>query len=108
MKKLTFKVTATQEGSVIALIKEVNKISCRLQIDIENGTVIATDIDESMIDTIFELINNHYTLLCVDIDNSAHSDIIVPTVESATEVSAQPEIVAMKMLFLNCIRCIQK
>lgn len=91
MKRLTFKVSTPKEGSVIALIKEVNKISCRLQLDIENGFVTVENINDSLIDTVIELIDNYYTLLGVDIDNSVESNITVPAVEEATGVSSQTE-----------------
>ena len=93
MKKMIFKVSYPKEGSVIALIKDVNKISCRLQLDIENGFVTVENVNDSMIDNVIELIDKYYTLLGVEIDNSVESDVIVPTVEAATEVSAQDEIV---------------
>ena len=93
MKKMIFKVSYPKEGSVIALIKDVNKISCRLQLDIENGFVTVENVNDSMIDNVIELIDKYYTLLGVEIDNSVESDVIVPTVEAATEASAQDEIV---------------
>ena len=91
MKKLTFKVSTPKEGSVIALIKEVNKISCRLHLDIENGFVTVENVNDSLIDTVIELIDNYYTLLGVNIDNSVENNATVPAVEEATEVSSPTE-----------------
>ena len=79
---MIFKVSAPKEGSVSALIKEVNKISCRLQLDFENGFVTVEDVNDSMIDNIIELIDNYYIVLKVDIDN---------IVETVTEPPAQAE-----------------
>ena len=94
MKKLIFKVSDPKEGSIIDLIKEVNNISCRIQLDIDNGFVTVENINDSMLDNVIELINNYYTLLGVEIDNSVESDVVVPSVETATEVSPQTKIVS--------------
>lgn len=91
MKKLTFKVSAPKEGSIIALIKEVNKFACRIQLDVENGLVTVENVSDTMIDTVIELIDNYYTLLGVDIDNSVESDAVEPIVETAAQSFAEPE-----------------
>ncbi len=91
MKKLTFKVSNPKEGSTIALVKEVNKIACRLQIDIENGFVTAENIDDTMIDTVIELVDNYYTLLGVDIDNSLETNTTVSIAEETMDVLVQAE-----------------
>lgn len=94
MKKLTFKVSSPKEGSIIALIKKVNNIECRIKLDIENGIVIVENINDSMIDTVIELIDNYYTLLGVDIDNSVENDVVVSSVEEITEKSEHTESVS--------------
>lgn len=70
MKKLTFKVSSQKDCSVASLIKEVDKISCRIYIDLENGSVTVENVNDTMIDTVIELINKYYTILGVDIDNT--------------------------------------
>ena len=70
MKKITFKVNTQKEGSVVSLIKEVNKISCRIYLDIENGYVTVENVSDAMIDTVIELVDNYYTILGIDIDNT--------------------------------------
>ena len=67
MKKLTFKVDMQNKQDIIALTKEVNNLTCRIQIDIENGFVIAQEIDEVQIDTVIELINKYYSIF-IDIN----------------------------------------
>lgn len=81
MKKITFKVSSNKDSSVVSLIKEVNKISCRIFIDIENGFVAVENVNDSMIEDVIELVDNYYTILNVDIDN---------TFEVVTEESAMP------------------
>ena len=69
MKKLTFKVSAPKDSSVASLIKEVNKISCRIFLDLEKGFVVVEDVNDSMIDDVIELIDNYYTIMNINIDN---------------------------------------
>lgn len=90
MKKLTFKVSTPKEGSIIALIKEVNKFTCRIQIDVENGLVTVENVSDTMIDAVIELIDNYYTLLGVDIDNSVNSNVVAPIVETDAQSPAEP------------------
>ena len=61
MKKLIIKVaskSSTDNSTVVSLIKEVNRISCRIFVDIENGLVTVEDVDNSMIDNVMELVDN--------------------------------------------------
>ena len=69
MKILIFKVNNQKVKNIIGLIKEIDKISCQIHIDIKNGFVVAKNVEESFIDTIIELINNYYTILNLYIDN---------------------------------------
>lgn len=87
MKKLTFKVSSQKEGSVVSLIKEVNKISCRIYLDIENGYVAVENVNDTMIDSVIELVDNYYTVVGVEIDNTFEESIekqVVPVITEAT------------------------
>lgn len=70
MNKLTFKVKDKSEISLLDLIKTINQLTCRIKLDFENNFVIAENLSNSEIDTIIDLINSHYTILSIDIDNS--------------------------------------
>ena len=94
MKKLTFKVSAPKEGNISGLIKAISKIACQLKLDIENGFVVAENIDESTIDVVIDLINNYYTLLGIDIDNSVENDVNVANDDEKVAVSTQKESVS--------------
>lgn len=86
MKKITFKVSLPQEGSVVSLIKEVNKISCRIYLDLENGYVTVENVSDTMIDTVIALVDNYYTILGVDIDNTFEENTenqVAPVVEDS-------------------------
>lgn len=94
MKKLTFKVSTPKEGNISGLIKAINKIACQLKLDIENGFVVAENIDESTIDVVIDLINNYYTLLGIDIDNSVENDVNVANDDEKVAVSTPKESVS--------------
>lgn len=100
MKKLTFKVSSPKNCSVVSLIKEVNKISCRIYLDLENNFVAIENVNDTMIDTIIELVNNYYTILGVDIDNIFEEQVVEPDItvmESAEEtVEAETDETAPK------------
>lgn len=75
MKKITFKVSLPKDGSVISLIKDVNKISCRIFLDLKNGSVAVENVNDSMIDDVIELIDKYYTILSIDIDNTIAQEV---------------------------------
>ena len=78
MKKLTFKVSSKKDGSFIALIKEVDKISCRISFDFEKGFVSVENVNDIMIDSVIELVDNYYTIVGVDIDNTIENNVENP------------------------------
>lgn len=86
MKKITFKVTTKKEGSIVSLIKKVNKISCRIQIDLENSFIVVENVDDTMIDSVIELIDQYYNILNVMIDNISDESTLVETSQSVTIV----------------------
>ena len=86
MKKIRFKVSIKKEGSVVSLIKEVNKISCRIQIDLENGLVEVENVEDTMIDSIIELIDHYYTISSVNIDNTSDESTSVEASQIVTVV----------------------
>lgn len=96
MKKITFKVSTKKEGSVVSLIKEVNKISCRIQIDLENSFVAVENVADTMIDSVIELIDQYYTILNVMIDNTSDESTSVETSQSVTVVDEPKSEVAVE------------
>ena len=75
MKKLMFKVGTKKEDSLTSLLKDITQISCRINIGFENSLVTVENIDDAMIDFVVDLIDNHYTILSIDIDNTS-SEIV--------------------------------
>ena len=84
MKKITFKVTSKTEGSFVSLIKKVDKISCRIQIDFENNLVTVEDMNNTMIDSVIELVDEYYSISNVTIDNTSDESTLVENSQSVT------------------------
>lgn len=85
--KITFKVSSPKKDSIVSLIKEINKISCRIYIDIENSYVTVENVNDTMIDDAIELVDNYYTILSVDIDNTFEESTqkqVAPVIEVYT------------------------
>lgn len=100
MKKITFKVTIKKEGNLVSLIKNVNKFSSRIRIDLEHGIVTDENLEDNMIDSIMELINHYFEISSIDIDNvsdkstsidTSQSDVVANESEtdSKTEIEAE-------------------
>ena len=95
MKQLTFKVTSPKDNSTVSMIKAINSIPCRIYLDLENGLIDIEDIDDAMLDSIIELVDSHYTILNVTIDNTSEKAGInqgIPAVkETVEDISAVQE-----------------
>lgn len=70
MKKLTIKVSSLKNSSIVSVMKDVNKISCRIFIDFKNGVVAVENVNNSVINDVIELVDNYYTISSIDIDNT--------------------------------------
>lgn len=82
MKKLTFKVSLQKGIKFTSIIKEINKISCKINLDMENSTITIEDVNDNMIDNVIDFVDKYYTILKVDIDNRIEEE----TVEGETEI----------------------
>lgn len=71
MKKIIFEVSTKKEVSIMSLMKKVNKFPSRLQIDLEKGLVIVENLEDTMIDSIIELIDQYYAISSINIDNTS-------------------------------------
>ena len=58
MKKIIFKVNTKKESSLTSLLKDLNRISCRINIDLENNLVTVENVNDAMIDSVVDLIDN--------------------------------------------------
>lgn len=89
MKKLTFKVSSPKDRSIVSLIKEVNEFSCRIYLDLENGLVTVENVNSTMIDDVIELVDNYYTILGVDIDNTSEEPSDEQNIPAVSETVKQ-------------------
>lgn len=85
MKKLTFKVSSPKNSSLVSLLKDLNKISCRILIDFENEFVTAKNINDSMIEDIIDLINNYYNISRIYIDNTFEQETEESSISDKTK-----------------------
>lgn len=69
MNRLTFKVNGPKDGNISSLLKAVTKIRCRIYLDVENGFVTVENVQDELIDSVIDLINEYYVLLGVEVDN---------------------------------------
>lgn len=99
MKKLTFKVSSQKNYSIASLIKNINNISCRIYLDFEKGFISVENVNDDIIDTIIDLVNQYYAILSVDIDNtfekSAKQNIISDIKEVINESIAEHQTTAL-------------
>lgn len=93
MNKLIFKVIPKKDDSIITQIKEINKLPCRINLDLKNSCVTVENVNDNMINQVTEFINNYYTVSNVTIDNiSENSDNDVNSSEkSPTIIKPQSE-----------------
>lgn len=70
MKKLFFRVNAKKDELSLPLIKEINKISCKIFINLNKGIVAVENVEENMLETVIGLVNEYFTIFSVDIDNT--------------------------------------
>ena len=104
MKKLTFKVSPQKDCSVVGLIKEVNKISCRIYFDLEDGFVAVENVNDTMIDTVIELVDKYYTILGVDIDNTIEEPVeeqLTSVVDESGGTTTEDDLIIKKVEFTN-------
>ena len=90
MKKLMFKVDTKKESSLTSLLKEINQISCRIQLDLKNGLVIVENVNDTIIDSVVDLIDNYYTVLSINVDNTSSSE--TDDVSKECVVAQQPKV----------------
>ena len=86
MKKLTFKVSMQKGTKITSIIKEINKISCRINFDMENSTITVQDVNDNEIDNVIDFVDKYYAILKVDIDN------IIEVTDKKEEISDEPAI----------------
>lgn len=74
MDTVIFKIEKWKSESIANLLKEINEISCRLYIDFEKGVVTAKDVNNDVIDTIIGVIDKHFVIESISVDNTTNQE----------------------------------
>lgn len=68
--KILFNISSPMEESIPKLISSVSYFKCRVHVDLENYTVLATDMNSLNLEDFIDLVNNHFKITSVDIDTT--------------------------------------
>lgn len=74
MDTVIFKIEKWKSESIASLLKEINEISCRLHIDFEKGVITAKDVNNDVIDTIIGVIDKHFVIESISVDNTTNQE----------------------------------
>lgn len=89
MKKLFFKVSQIKDDSLLPLIKEINKISCKICINLNKGMVDVENVEENMLETVIGLVNDYFSISSIDIDNTGETATKTNDTEKMTDLEAE-------------------
>lgn len=106
MKKLIFRLCYKEGTKIASLINEINKISCRIYFDIENGLITVENIDDGMISNVIELVDMYYNIESVEIDNTyenpkAQKEIVTETIQEPIKEEKQETVIEDKRKVLE-------
>ncbi|MBR3152135.1 MAG: hypothetical protein IKF52_00750 [Clostridia bacterium] len=69
MKRMIFNVTPKRDFSIPGLLREINKISCSIELDFANDVVDVKDVSDELIDSVCGLIDSNYEIAKIQILN---------------------------------------
>lgn len=69
MKKITFTLKVEAEPNTISLMKEIDKISCRINLDLEHNIIIVENVSDGMLEDVVDLVKKYYSISNIHIDN---------------------------------------
>lgn len=70
MMKIEFNISSPVDGAIPKLIAEVSSFKCRVQVDLNNGTVVTSDVDPLKIEQVIDAVNSCFEITGVDIDTT--------------------------------------
>lgn len=76
--KLTIKVTKKEERSIISLIKMIDKATCKVNFDVEDGLISIQTENGKLIDELIDAIESNYDIKRLEIDNTDEDQINKP------------------------------
>ena len=90
MNKLTFIGNVKEGRSKTSIIKKISSISCRLQLDFDQGFLTVENVDDTQIDIITDLIDNYYDTDKIIIDNlinpASNEDTTSAPIKNETQI----------------------
>lgn len=86
--KIAFSISSPVGEAIPKLIAEVSSFKCRVQVDLNNGTVVASDVDPLRIENVIEVVENCFEITGVDIDTT---DVVFEVEKSAVEEKTKTE-----------------
>ena len=84
--KIAFSISSPVGGAIPKLIAEVSSFKCRVQVDLNNGTVVASDVNPLRIENVIEVVENCFEITGVDIDTT---DVVFEVEKSTVEEKAE-------------------
>lgn len=95
--KIAFSISSPVGGAIPKLIAEVSSFKCRVQVDLNNGTVVASDVDPLRIENIIEVVENCFEITGVDIDTTdVVFEVEKPAVEEKTKTESKVDKTALE------------
>lgn len=93
MMKIAFSVSSPVEKAIPKLIAEVSSFKCRVQVNLNNGTIVASDVDPLRIENVIDVVDNCFEITGVDIDTT---DVVFEAEKTAMEEKSKTEIEVKK------------
>ena len=89
--KIAFSISSPVGEAIPKLIAKVSSFECRIQVDLNNGTIIASDVNPLMIENVIGAVENCFEITGVDIDTT---DVVFkveePTIEEVENKVERP------------------
>lgn len=95
--KIAFSISSPVGGAIPKLIAEVSSFKCRVQVDLNNGTVVASDVNPLRIENVIEVVENCFEITGVDIDTTdVVFEVEKPAVEEKTKTESKVDKTALE------------
>ena len=100
--KIAFSITSPVEGAIPKLIAKVSSFKCRVQVDLNNGTIVASDVDPLRIENVIEVVENCFEITGVDIDTTDVAfEVEKPAVEEKRKTEGKANKTSLEAVSAN-------
>lgn len=95
--KTTFSISSPVGGAIPKLIAEVSSFKCRVQVDLKNSIVVASDVDPLRIENVAEAVDKYFKITVADIDTTdVVFEVEKPAVEEKTKTEGKVDKTALE------------